>query len=447
MSDAPLVAMLRAYSEENTLRLHMPGHKGKPLPLELDKYITKIDFTELSRTGNLYSGGGAIGEAERLCAELYGATECVFMTNGSTGGMQAVLAYFCRGKRLLSDRSAHKCVTAATALYDIDIDYIQPRLSPDGCFALGFDTDKLENMLKSGKYTAFCVTSPTYYGVRLNIGEIAEVCHRYGTKLIVDSAHGAHFPALSITSAIEEGADAAVVSMHKTASALGQAAIVLTSDKADGIRSFAGLTCTSSPSYAVMASIDAARWSLEHEKEKYILAAKRTSELRAYIEKRTKLRCPYRGAFPDPCRLVIDTSCLGIGGYEAYDILEKYGCVCEMADVCSVVMIITGEDDENDFERLREALTVLSWCEGKYVKRVISREAMPQRVCSVREAMLSEREPIQLADSIGRTAAENITVYPPGAIIFGAGEKIDKIGIEILLENGYNSNRVVYVLK
>jgi len=54
---------------------------------------------------------------------------------------------------------------------------------------------------------------------------------------------------------------------------------------------------------------------------------------------------------------------------------------------------------------------------------------------------------VVLSDSIGKISAENITVYPPGAIIFGAGEKIDKLGIEILKENGYNINGEIYILK
>jgi len=445
MNDAPLVSLLRSYADEHTLRLHMPGHKGKSLPLELDRYLTQVDFTELSRTGNLYSGGGAIGEAEKLCAELYGAASCMFMTNGSTGGVQSILGYLCRGKKLLADRSAHKCVSAAAALYDIHIDFILPKISSDGCFALGFDTETLESMLRTGDYTAFLVTSPTYYGVRLNLRDIASICHRHGVELIVDSAHGAHFPSLGIPSAIEEGADYAVLSMHKTTPALGQSAIVLSSADIDGVRRFASITCTSSPSYAVMASIDAARWSIDNERDKYLTAAKRTEKLREFIRCKTKFRCPDRGESPDPCRLVINT--LPINGYEAYDILESLGCVCEMADVCGVVMIITGEDSEEDFEMLRCALIKLNGHSANASKQPTVRKTLPERACSMREAILGEHERVVLSDSIGKISAENITIYPPGAIIFGAGEKIDKLGIEILKENGYNINGEIYILK
>ena len=60
----PLYDALTAFSSQNPLRMHMPGHKGKPL-LGLDG-LSAIDFTELPPTGNLFDGGGAIGEAERL---------------------------------------------------------------------------------------------------------------------------------------------------------------------------------------------------------------------------------------------------------------------------------------------------------------------------------------------------------------------------------------------
>ena len=61
------------------------------------------------------------------------------------------------------------------------------------------------------------ITSPTYEGVVSDIKSISEICHKHGAKLLVDEAHGAHFPFSDIfpDEALNCGADAAVLSLHK----------------------------------------------------------------------------------------------------------------------------------------------------------------------------------------------------------------------------------------
>ncbi len=65
-------------------------------------------------------------------------------------------------------------------------------------------------------------------GVLARCAGLAEACHGVGIPLVVDEAHGAHlglhpgFPA----SAMQQGADVAVQSTHKTLMALGQASML-----------------------------------------------------------------------------------------------------------------------------------------------------------------------------------------------------------------------------
>ena len=109
---------------------------------------------------------------------------------------------------------------------------------------------------------AVLITSPTYDGVVSDIKSIAEIAHKYEIPLIVDEAHGAHFHFSNYfpTSAVELGADLVIQSFHKTLPAMTQTAILHNcSDRVDGrlIRRFMGIYQTSSPSYILMASIDA----------------------------------------------------------------------------------------------------------------------------------------------------------------------------------------------
>lgn len=109
---------------------------------------------------------------------------------------------------------------------------------------------------------AFLLTSPTYDGIVSDIKAIAEVVHRHEIPLIVDEAHGAHFHFSDYfpVSAADLGADIVIQSFHKTLPSMTQTAVIhICSDMADveKIRRFMGIYQTSSPSYILMASMDA----------------------------------------------------------------------------------------------------------------------------------------------------------------------------------------------
>ena len=108
----------------------------------------------------------------------------------------------------------------------------------------------------------FIITSPTYDGVCSDVRGIAEVCHRHGIPLIVDQAHGAHFPFSDYfpEDAVSAGADVVIHSVHKTLPALTQTAILHIQGRLadrERIRHFLSVYQSSSPSYVLMASIDA----------------------------------------------------------------------------------------------------------------------------------------------------------------------------------------------
>ena len=62
----PLYDTLRSFAGEQNLRMHMPGHKGKPLNAPELAALTAIDFTELPPTGNLYEAGEPFDSAQAL---------------------------------------------------------------------------------------------------------------------------------------------------------------------------------------------------------------------------------------------------------------------------------------------------------------------------------------------------------------------------------------------
>ena len=100
----PLVDALRAYAAREPVRFHMPGHKGRSLPLAELKWLAPIDVTELTGTGNLYEPGEPFDAAQALWAEQFGFEQCQFLTGGSTQGVYTGLALCCQPEEVADAR-------------------------------------------------------------------------------------------------------------------------------------------------------------------------------------------------------------------------------------------------------------------------------------------------------------------------------------------------------
>src|SRR4029079_18658975 len=108
------------------------------------------------------------------------------------------------------------------------------------------------------------LTEPSYVGVLSDVAAIAGTCHGAGVPLLVDGAWGAHLgfhPGLP-PHALASGADALVLSTHKTLPAFTQSALLLARGEALDLRRLADafdLLNTTSPSGMIYASLDRAR--------------------------------------------------------------------------------------------------------------------------------------------------------------------------------------------
>ena len=249
---APLFHALQLLATGDSARFHMPGHKGEPL-FNTFAEVFAIDFTETYGTGNLYLGDGPIRDAEVAAALYFGAADCFFLTGGSSQGILAMLATAVgRGGSVLLDRECHKSVCHACALLDITPYFVSaPLIEP---FAVSGELPRKaveQQLIDHPDIRAVLVTSPTYYGVCRALPALADLCRAFGKLLLVDAAHGAHFPAVGMSAPIAEGADMAVLSMHKTLPCLGQGAVLLSAQGVDkrALRENTALFGTSSPSY------------------------------------------------------------------------------------------------------------------------------------------------------------------------------------------------------
>ena len=444
---APLFHAMNLLSESGSARFHMPGHKGEPIFQTFSEVFT-IDFTETYGTGNLYTGEGPIRAAELAAARFYHAADCFFLTCGSTQGvLSMIVAAVAPGGALLVDRVCHKSICTALALLDLTPHFlVPPEIEPFG-IPSALDPAAVEAALDAHpEASALLVTSPNYYGVCQPLEALAGLCHARGKKLLVDAAHAAHFPAVRLQTAVQQGADYAVMSAHKTLPCLGQGAFLLLGEGADGeaLREATSLFGTSSPSYPILCSLDLARaWAEGQGASSFRLSADACAGIRRLVAYETPFLTlePFMVPYQlDPCRLTVSTAGTNLTGRALADTLfGEFTVACEMADDRNVVFILTGADSAGSVMRLRQAI-------AKLAKRVqpaplpepAGAWELPVRRMPVREAWFAQRENIPVADALGRICARPVTPYPPGVPLLYPGEEIGAAQIELLRKRCYN---------
>jgi len=133
----PLVNAIKAAAKENAAGFHFPGHnRGRAAPSSLTELIGRRpflhDLPELPELGNLFAADGPILEAQKLAAELFGASETWFLVGGTTCGIQAaILGTCCPGDTLILPRNAHISAISAMVLSGAVPKYILPDYDSD----------------------------------------------------------------------------------------------------------------------------------------------------------------------------------------------------------------------------------------------------------------------------------------------------------------------------
>ena len=441
--DAPLYQALRLLANKDIARFHMPGHKGQPIFQDFST-VFAIDYTETYETGNLYEFEGAIRIAEQTAAEYFGAADCHFLTGGSSQGIKAMLGAVCGdGGKILLDRNCHKSAMYACALFDLQPSFVLPdMLDCSGCSGIISIAAAEQALLDHPDAHALLIVSPNYYGVMQPIEAFAELCHRYGKKLLVDAAHGAHLDACGMKNPVALGADAAVLSAHKTLPALGQAAYLLLGHGIDAakMRHFEAMCGTSSPSYLIMATLDLARAHLQSDS--YMEAVHTVARLRCkYTGEHGFLALSEADARLDPLRFTIACA----NGHQLADMLyTDYQIASEMSDRYHVVFIVTPADLSGNLSRLEKALDACMPA-PPYTPPVLSAPPMPVQIHSVRHALFFPAVNVPLAQAVQHICARPVVPYPPGVPLLWPGEEITVEHIEFLTERCYNTDSEVAV--
>ncbi|KAK4564678.1 hypothetical protein RGQ29_006669 [Quercus rubra] len=434
-SPPPLVSALKASAEQNVASFHFPGHnRGRAAPSSLTQLIGSRpfhhDLPELPELDNLFSPEGPILDAQRLAAELFGSSETWFLV----GAISAMVLSGAQPK------------------------YIIPQYDFDWDIAGGVTSSQVKQAIKElemegQKAAAVFVTSPTYHGICSNLTEICQLCHSHGIPVIVDEAHGAHLgfhPQLP-NSALKQGADLAVQSTHKVLCSLTQSSMLHISgnivDRERICRCLQALQSTS-PSYLLLASLDAARAQLSENPDTIFNKAMELAFEAKYLIQQipgiSVLDFASFSNFPviDPLRLTIGFSQLGLSGYEADEILcRDHGIICELLGTQSITFAInlgTSRDHIQSLilgiEHLVATSAPIHGNKGRVEHSGYTLFADISMSMTPRDAFFASKKKVSIRESLGKVCGELVCPYPPGIPVMIPGEVITEKALDHLLD-------------
>lgn len=444
MMNTPICDFAAAYQSSGKLRFHMPGHKGVSVigPEGLD--ITEIDGADV-----LYDAKGIIRESEKNASALFGTADTLYSAEGSSLCIRAMLYLAVLHARstgrpplILAGRNAHKTFITGAALVDAQVGWLFSENAGD-TLSCRIDAAALEERLIRERPAAVYVTSPDYLGTMSDIRALAQLCHHHGTLLLVDNAHGAytHFLTPSLHP-MDQGVDLCCDSAHKTLPVLtggaylhiGRTAPALLAQQAQRALS---LFASTSPSYLILQSLDAANRYLDSECRTALeKVVRRADKLKATLN-----AFGYHLMGTEPLKLTIAAKSIGFTGMELADVLAAHGIVCEFCDPDFVVLMLTPQLPPKAFDLLEKVLL-----HAEKRSALLDRPPVlnrPVQVMTAREALFAPQETIPVSQALGRVLATATVNCPPAIPIVACGERIDETALACFAYYGIHDCCVV----
>jgi len=446
-----LYQQLISYGESDVYPFHMPGHKRRALPFP-NPYT--IDITEIDGFDNLHHAGGLIREAEERAAKLYGADRSYYLVNGSTCGLlAAICAAARRGDKVLAARNCHKAVYHAVSMQGLAAEFLYPAITRGDLQGQITAAQVEEALTKHPDIAVVILTSPTYEGIVSDVAAIAACCHAHGAALIVDEAHGAHFGfgAGFPENAVRLGADAVIMSLHKTLPSFTQTALLHcngTRIDPGRVARYLGVYETSSPSYLFMAGMDACIDLIREQGAELFAEYRRrldafyrdTADLAQLHVMRREDLCKEEAYDWDDSKLIIYAGAMG-GEALHQELLGHYHLQMEMVSADYVLGMTSLMDTDEGMRRLvttlheidekNRCMTALRGTDEEN-RRLDAPEAgftarmyreNPRRMQIYQALDLPYRE-VPFDEAVGKMAADYVYLYPPGIPLIVPGEII-----------------------
>lgn len=437
----PIVSFLKSYQEKSPVRMHMPGHKGAGI-----LGFEGMDLTEIYGADELFAAEGIIKESEQNASSLFGCPT-YYSTQGSTLCIQTMCTILCqdaksKGKKpkILAGRNAHRSFIHAAALLDFEIEWLYGNSDYLSC---KIHAEDLEKAIIESLPTAVYLTNPDYLGNLLDIKSLASVCKKHNVLLAIDNAHGAYLrffePSLH---PIDLGADLCCDSAHKTLPVLTGGAYLHLSDSLNqvwknDVKHFMEYFSSTSPSYLIMASLDATNEVLDTTFKKSL------SECIQRVDglKNTLIQHGYTILSGEPMKITISTKEFGYTGNEIANLLMECDIYPEFYDSDYIVLMPSPYNTKDDLKRLETCLCGIErkpLLINKPPKLEQSKKAM-----NVRQALFSSSITLDVSKSLGQVCSSVTVSCPPAILPVIPGEVISESSIEVMKYYGIETVRVV----
>ena len=419
----------------------MPGHKGAGI-----LGFEGMDLTEIYGADELFAAEGIIKESEQNASSLFGCPT-YYSTQGSTLCIQTMCTILCqdaksKGKKpkILAGRNAHRSFIHAAALLDFDIEWLYGNSDYLSC---KINAKDLEKKIVENNPTAVYLTNPDYLGNLLDIKSLALICKKHDVLLAIDNAHGAYLRFLKDSlHPIDLGADLCCDSAHKTLPVLTGGAYLHLSDSLNqvwknDVKHFMEYFSSTSPSYLIMASLDAANDVLDTTFKKSL------SECIQRVDglKNALIQHGYTILSGEPMKITISTKEFGYTGNEIANLLMECDIYPEFYDSDYIVLMPSPYNTKDDLKRLE---TCLCGIERKPIlinkppKLEQSKKAM-----NVRQALFAPSMTLDVSKSLGQVCSSVTVSCPPAILPVIPGEVISESSIEVMKYYGIETVRVV----
>jgi arginine decarboxylase len=450
----PYTDALRREADRQLVRAQAPGHGGSGFPEDFVEILRDYAHFDVSVMAGvdvpLVPGTRTpLQEAEELCAELYGAGSCRFVTTGAThasqGGALTMFEAAGRGKSLVVQASVHISVIDALSRTGAEVDMVPPEMSPLGV-ATVLHPNALERVLNGREdIGGVIISTPSYEGAVADMQRLVEIAHARGVPVMIDSAWGSELGLSPLLpgSALQAGADLVVGSPHKELRAPGQAAWIFR-----GPRSlisevvFGGVVraqLSTSKAAPFLAGLDSARRDAALYASERILRS-----ITTVAEEADRFRRRGLGHLlvewddvPNhiPYRLVFNLQETGHTGYElGAKLREEHGVQVAQSNILFICCGFGVGADSQIRATFRALEQVVRGLPKRLPLQDVPVPPLRLRKVDFRGVPGSGVQVVPLRDAIGRRAKFPMGGYPPGFCVLVPGAEIQAEDIDYLEE-------------
>jgi len=388
--------------------------------------------------------------AHELASKSYKSDETRFVVHGTTGSNFIViraLSKMFKKPKILCTRNIHKSVWHACDDYNIDLRFIDFEFNKEFEMFMPPSPGQILSSLEDNPETnVVLLSNPTYNGLSCKLKEVVKTIREFNNDIIiyVDEAWGAHFvfnDKLPLT-AMECGADISVQSTHKQGGALQQTSMIhwkrgrINEEKL--IDSYNTYT-TTSPSYHLLASLDATRDAMEsYGKEEIDKEIKYAKLFKDFLRKNTKIRLfddymdkwkEYIGGW-DKTKILMSLKNYKLDGFKFNKELLKHNIITEKYSMNNIIFIVTFQivkDLSNLIKTQVAFVDILKDVDLTKNKTLITFPKTDHKIYNKKGCHV-----VKLKDAVNKISAEHVIPYPPGIPLIIKGDVINKEVISYL---------------